>query len=308
VPGFYAFRVPSRAGITAALALIVLAAIAYVRIGRRMPPRVQTIALLTGTSLIIANSLFAFPFPSTDIAVPDFYTEIRGVSGALRGSFTPRQRIPLANRNYYELTSLYMYYQTVHQKPLVSGYLARRPERLYIPNRPCPSCGCSSETTWIARSSTCRAWTFYPNTSGQPRLFYGNELLQMEGIEYVVLNCPVGESKHCWPATSLLKRTLGLPIWSSDREKLFTTAPVHKRGISEMLLDLSPMYDHNVSAAFLNEYGRMREILAPTTITFTAPLPGAWRIQGDLLGAAALSTTLAIDGTGDSVVRDRSAW
>ena len=65
---------------------------------------------------------WAWPFPTTRPNVPDFYRQLAAESGN-----SAIVDLPITN----DLSKLYMYYQTVHGKPTVTGHVSRPPEGAY---------------------------------------------------------------------------------------------------------------------------------------------------------------------------------
>ena len=70
---------------------------------------------------------FKFPYPVSPTRIPSSYQQLANEGG--QGAIL---ELP-AGEQYFEHMSWYMYFQTSHQQPLVSGYLGRRPERLQKP-------------------------------------------------------------------------------------------------------------------------------------------------------------------------------
>ena len=132
LPGAYAFRAPSRVGITAILAATILA-MWVVKVVMEKRPAWPWRWLLTGWSvLLVVNLSVGFPYPSASTRIPALYETIRS-------NPNPGALLELPSGEIYQDdTSWYMYFQTYHQRPIMSGYLGRRPERLQIPEQTLP--------------------------------------------------------------------------------------------------------------------------------------------------------------------------
>lgn len=134
LPGLNFLRVPVRLSLMVTLALAVLGGIAVAQIARRWPtlrrPRlaVPLVALLTAALLF---EHLAIPFPTEDTTVPQFYRDLAASpepGTILEWPFSLKR----ARSNFY---------QTVHGRPIVGGYVARRlayPLRAVPPLRALP--------------------------------------------------------------------------------------------------------------------------------------------------------------------------
>ncbi len=204
LPGSYAFRVPSRLGITAILAMLVADAMFAECLLERHEIQLKRLGVVVATSLGIFNSMYMFPFDSSSVAIPQIHRKIAKASRDFAVLELP------AGERFFSKMSWYMYYQTHHQKRLVSGYLGRRPARLHQQERSMP----------FVRRFFSRQEDGFVDTPSNERVG-GNALpddiamseviLYDLGIRYVVLHCPVSEGSFCRPAVSLLRLGLGSP-------------------------------------------------------------------------------------------------
>jgi hypothetical protein len=122
VPLIDAARTPTRFAIVAALGLAILFAGALAALGRRYPQRRRAIVAVTG--LLLLFELVPAPRTLYSASVPAFYHDIakdpRRVRvlhlpfGVRDGTFTAGN-----------FSARYLFYQTVHGKPLIGGYLSR---------------------------------------------------------------------------------------------------------------------------------------------------------------------------------------
>lgn len=114
--------------------------------------------------LLMFEYLF-IPFPTTAAVVPDYYFSLAGSpgKGAILGLPMGRDR-----------SKPYMYYQTVHNRPLVEGHVSRTPEDAYA----------FIEATPALRSLRACGEDALPPVDLGPIL----NTLREQGIEYVILH------------------------------------------------------------------------------------------------------------------------
>lgn len=121
LPVLKALRVPGRLAEIAALGLGLLAAYGLAwwlpRLGDRAPKVFGALVALVGL-----ESLIAMPFPTSPTAVPAFYRSLAATPGG--GALL---ELPNGDLNYGGPTHRWMYYQTIHQRPLVFGHTHRVP-------------------------------------------------------------------------------------------------------------------------------------------------------------------------------------
>lgn len=129
VPGLNILRVPARFAILVTLALAVLSGLGIAELVRRRgvtwsrPARIGAFTLLT---VFLLLEHFAVPFPMTTPRVPRFYTEL--AKSSEQGVI---YELPFSLKRPASL-----YSQTVHQRPIIGGYVSRRlsyPLRLFPP-------------------------------------------------------------------------------------------------------------------------------------------------------------------------------
>lgn len=126
LPFFQWTRAPSRFSVVTMLALAVLAGSGVARIreatkGRRWL-RLPAPAIITAVlAALVLTEFCIIPFPTTPIAIPDFYRRLAQEPGdyaILELPIRPYQLLP-------------QYWQTVHGKRLVYGHLSRVPEERF---------------------------------------------------------------------------------------------------------------------------------------------------------------------------------
>lgn len=129
VPGLSVVRTPVRMALGGTLGLAVLSGLGFAGIKRRWPGlagrRAQTIFAAALIALILAEQL-TVPFPLEATAAPDFYRQ-------LAASSEPGTVLELPISYKRARSDLY---QTVHGRPIVAGYVARRldyPYRSLLP-------------------------------------------------------------------------------------------------------------------------------------------------------------------------------
>jgi hypothetical protein len=274
IPGFDAFRIPSRAGITAALAGTVLAVLVLERSLRIWPNGRWLLPVWAG--LLLVNMTFEFPFTSSDIKVPSVYEQIAQAPG--RGAVL---ELP-AGELYLDRMSWYMYYQTLHQKPLVSGYLGRRPARLYVPQYTVP---------FIKRFFTGdpgRQPVDVPSdqelaTEGWPKdVLNAQSWLRQTGIAYVVLHCDGVVDDYCGPATMLLNKGIGLPIYQDPKLLLYAIGSATPDERVRLQLPGKIDYGESSTAPAPRSEGPAQAWRNAGPITMTLPLAGTWSVEGEL--------------------------
>lgn len=151
---------------------------------------------------MIALLLFEFlclPFPTTPADVPAYYTALASAPGD--GAVLD---LPMGRHR----SKLYMYYQTVHRRPLVEGHVSRTPPQAYA----------FIEATPVLRSLLhCRDWAL-PPADLTPLL----PTLHAEGIEVVILH------KELVTAASLaewLAARSAAPDYEDERIAVYATRP-----------------------------------------------------------------------------------
>lgn len=123
VPIFGLARTPARFSIIAILTVAVLFAAALCWMGRRWPQRRR--ALLITTAVLLVFELLPAPRPLYSAAVPAIYSHIAAdPEDTLRVLELPFG-IRDGTKDVGDFTARSQYFQTVHEKPLIGGYLSR---------------------------------------------------------------------------------------------------------------------------------------------------------------------------------------
>ena len=142
VPGPWAFlryvpvlglaRTPSRFSIVVALMVAILFAAALAWAGRRWPHRRRTIVAAAAALLIV--ELLPAPRPLYSAAVPAIYRRIAPAPADVRVLELPFG-IRDGTSSVGNFTARSQYFQTVHGKPLIGGYLSRVSRRRFTDTR-----------------------------------------------------------------------------------------------------------------------------------------------------------------------------
>jgi len=114
-------RNPERFNILVGLCLALVVGVVVRDLLRRLPGRRAAFVAVTLGALVLLE-YWAWPFPTTRPDVPDFYHQL----AAEPGDFAIVD-LPITN----DLSKLYMYYQTVHGRPTVTGHVSRPPAGAY---------------------------------------------------------------------------------------------------------------------------------------------------------------------------------
>jgi hypothetical protein len=162
IPPISITRVPSRLSIMLMLSLSVLTGYGIKEILHKISRKnIATILILS----LILFEFVVFPCPTNKIDVPEFYKQI-----SLESDNYAILEVPFRDM------SEYMYYQTIHEKKLVGGYLSRAPEyaTTFVENTPIIS----------------DFWSLHlkPDILNQNTLQMGAWLLDYYGIRYVVIH------------------------------------------------------------------------------------------------------------------------
>ena len=114
-------RNPGRFNIIVGLCLAMVVGVAVRDLLRRLPVRQASLVAVVLSALVLLE-YWAWPFPTTQPGVPDFYHQLAVEPGDFAIVDLPITR---------DLSKLYMYYQTVHGRPTITGYVSRPPEGAY---------------------------------------------------------------------------------------------------------------------------------------------------------------------------------
>lgn len=288
LPGAFAFRIPSRIGIVTVIAATVLCMMMLERCIRKRPGWRWRALLAIWSSFLLASVAFRFPYTSSSAVIPPVYERIANTPGKFAILELP------AGELFFGQMSWYMYYQTYHNKRLVSGYLGRRPPRLHATERELP---------FVRRFFTNDPSRLVDSPSDKQILMQdwpedvqdANTLLYNEGIRYVILHCPSTQGDFCQPATALLTLGLGPPIYRDESAMLYEVAPSGGT-LASGLGQIGLSYDDAYSEPFIQEGRHTRTIETTGTINFTVPLRAEWSVYGELQGSRAEEVQFAIDG------------
>lgn len=297
IPGFYSFRVPSRFGVTATLALIVLAGLVTAWIVRNWSRRTQRIVVYAGSAIILFNSLYMWPFMTSDVTIPEFYAAIRDEPGdravlSLPGGadFAAAFRF-----DFYEHMGVAMYDQTLHGKPLVSGYLARRPERLYDFERNSPFVRRFFNPDPLQPMVSQVPLAMTPLGYLPADVLFGNDFLYQDGIGNVVFDCAaLGGS--CAQAYAMMRGALGLPWAEENGTLVFRVTEPHRENVPDLLATAAIAPGDGIEAVVPGTAPHQLAVGPGAALTMSVPLAGIWRLQGDFTGSAAADATILVDG------------
>jgi hypothetical protein len=114
-------RNPERFNIIVGLCLALAAGVSAAELLQRLPKRRVSLIVAAMCALVMME-YWAWPFPTRSPDVPAFYGQLAEESGDFA-----IVDLPITN----DLSKRYMYYQTVHNKPTVTGHVSRPPEGAY---------------------------------------------------------------------------------------------------------------------------------------------------------------------------------
>ena len=304
LPGTYAFRAPARAGLTGVLAATILA-MWMVRLGIEKRPTWPWRWLLTGWSaLLLVNLSVGFPYPSANAQIPTLYETI--LSDPNPGAVL---ELP-AGEIYQDDTSWYMYYQTFHQRPMMSGYLGRAPERLQIPEQTLPFINRFFIQDWD--SIFAGDWEKLVKWPDAAQLLAGHwpddirnsqAILHDLGIRYVLLHNDPTRPGFFESAALLLSQSLGAPLISEANILLYAILPTQpvRRGDPAGLDQAVIAYDGAFSEPVIHRQSPSRKVdLRDGTgaaATFTLPWSGRWQIRGASEGCRPTEIGFTVDDT-----------
>lgn len=199
LPGSETFRIPSRVGITSALAVIVVDMVLVDGFSQKMPLWATRAGVLFWGMALLFNLPFDFPFPTSDAGIPTTYQQVEEMPGEFAILELP------AGESFFSSMSRYMYYQTYHEKRLVSGYLGRRPLRLHEQEHLLPFVKYFFNPDFFLGSSDIQMIPAAEIASAEVDL-------HNLGIRYIVLHCPSsGPTTYCDFALPLLESSVGVP-------------------------------------------------------------------------------------------------
>ncbi|MDY6877308.1 MAG: hypothetical protein SWK90_14040 [Chloroflexota bacterium] len=193
-------RNPERFNIIVGLCLAMVVGLAVRDLLRRRPAR-QAGLVVVVLSVLVLLEYWAWPFPTTRPGVPDFYRQL----AVEPGDFAIVD-LPITN----DLSKLYMYYQTVHGRPTITGHVSRSPEGAY---------------DFIAAHGLLRAMWHdrRPDPTGDPAA----ELAALAdiGVRYVVVHPAHLNEKQLEEVLTYLDRaTAGVRYHTDERLIVYRTA------------------------------------------------------------------------------------
>ncbi len=205
------FRVPSRCAVTAILAAAVLSGFTLQRVFAALPR--YRVPIFIGLSILIPlESIYAFPFRTFDMTVPDFYHQMG--RDPEEYAILELPAFPLA----------YQGYQIYHGKKLVNGLIPRAPRRveqfihedLYISQLTHPK-------QMQDNPQLRRVDIFY-----KPRRDSGNtDTLRQHNIRYVLLHRVAPDwampAEEYQVVRNLLNSSLGQPVHEAENLLVYET-------------------------------------------------------------------------------------
>jgi hypothetical protein len=304
LPGAYAFRAPSRAGITTILAATILAMWALKGIIEKRPAWPWRWLLTGWSALLLVNLSVAFPYPSADARIPALYETVRTDPhpGALL-------ELP-SGEIYQDDTSWTMYYQTDHRRPILSGYLGRRPDRLQIPEQTLPFVNRFFIQDWD--SIFAGDWARQVQWPDAAELLAGRwpddvrdsqAILSDLGIRYIILRNDPTRPGFFESAALLLGQSLGSPLIKEADTLLYKIEPprLARRGDPADLDQAMITYDGAFSEPAIHRQSPSRKVKlqegSSAAATLALPLPGTWQIRGAIEGCGSTEIGFTLDGS-----------
>ena len=114
-------RNPERFNILVGLCLALVAGVSVAPILRRLAKQRVPVGAI-GLSALILLEYWSWPFPTRESEIPAFYHRLAVESGEFAVV-----DLPITN----DLSKRYMYYQTIHGRPTVTGHVSRPPQAAY---------------------------------------------------------------------------------------------------------------------------------------------------------------------------------
>jgi len=223
IPFFSLLRLPVRFSILLILSLSALSGIAL--------KNVRNSFIFIALFLVIAMEyVLLFPYPLTDAKIPRFYSKLKEDS-----SVRAILELPCGqdDPDYILNTNKYMYYQTFHHKPIVSGHTPRVPDGLEDFTRSFPLINALTHPKTLIKGD------IIPLNIDR-MIKDGLENLSRHSIDLVLLHKDAMDalSKHELKAISkLLIKALGKPFHEDEDLQAFRV-----RSYTPRRLDSSPFY------------------------------------------------------------------
>jgi len=303
LPGAYAFRAPARLGITAILAATVAAMYVLKRWKAQKPQWPWRRLIAIWTAVLLANLSTGFPFPTSSTQIPPVYKIITETPGEFAILELPSGELFLEN------VAWYMYYQTSHQKRLVSGYLGRRPASLINQTHTLPFVNRffvdDYANYFSGKWDQLIDWPDSVSSSGTKwpgDILNGSQLLSDLNIRYVILHKDLPHAGFVESAALLLDHALGPPIYADADALLFETkkTTLASRNAPAFAYDV-PADDRPAGSPPLLHYrldARRLALSGPAVelATFDLPFMGDWDIRGLLDGEGVPGLRFSADG------------
>lgn len=189
VPFMKNCRTVGRFFVIATLGYSVLAGYGFSELLKFKPERKKLLFSIIG--LLIIFEYLCVPYPTAQVTVPEFYSKISNDTDNYALLEIPQ------NSNAGHMDFQYLYYQTVHNKPLVGGYAARYPSNVT---------NFEKGTPFIRE---LRNYTLQNRDILQQDVTeIGSSVLNANNIRYVILHKNQLSSKQFYFANGLLKKTL----------------------------------------------------------------------------------------------------
>ena len=116
-------RDPTRLTVMTTLGLALLAALGVAWLVRKVRHSARVWWVVIGLSVLVLFEYLPWPFPTTPISIPPFYEQLQQETDFFALADIPVRQL--------EMRRMSMFYQIVHQKPIVEGIVARTPPDAY---------------------------------------------------------------------------------------------------------------------------------------------------------------------------------
>lgn len=298
LPGFDAFRVPSRAGVTTALAVSILTIIALQQLSQQFSATQWRLIWPLLTLLILIDITPVFPYPTSPIAIPTPYTTIAESTEQSALLELPAGEFYHSQLHFLDEVSWYMYYQTYHQTPIVSGYLGRRPLRLTDVERNLPFARLFLQDLDERRLFDPALIKMMPDPFWPDEIRRGQEHLAQQKIGHVLLRCSTRWPTYCPQARTLLQQGLGRPQQDDSFMYYQVQQPSYTTDYVPAYLITPPLsFEPAFSDAEIDITGRRRALQQQSgVIRFTIPFDGFWQIAGNITGTQTKTLAFHLDG------------
>ncbi|MDY6878415.1 MAG: hypothetical protein SWK90_19730, partial [Chloroflexota bacterium] len=116
-------RDPTRLTVMTTLGLALLAALGIAWLEQKARRSSQAWVVVLGLSVLILFEYLPWPFPTTPVSIPPFYEQLQQETDLFALADIPVRQLEMRRKS--------MFYQIVHQKPIVEGIVARTPPDAY---------------------------------------------------------------------------------------------------------------------------------------------------------------------------------